>query len=177
LSEIKSTIDIIMERTRGMALSEEERESIRREDLKKRAAGLRLKLTQEPQLADEILSSLAQESGADRRLLESYLWELMIDAIPKDGKVFKYLDLMEKLPGAEERLPALRRLREALKDLTKHQVVDKKKIVTREKKKLAALGISGSAVVPKIPKEGVASEDFLPIIEQFKRELGFQTTK
>lgn len=176
MSEIKSTIDLIMERTRGMALSEEERETIRRQDLRKRAGGLKLRLTEEPQRAEEILSSMNCESDADRGLLETYLWELMMDEIPTDGKIFKYLDLMEKLPGAQGRAHAFHRLREALKDIMKHQVVDKKKVVTREKKKLAALGISGSAVVPKIPKDRVPSEEFLPKIEQFRRELSLPST-
>jgi uncharacterized membrane protein YgaE (UPF0421/DUF939 family) len=141
LGEIKSTIDLMMERTRGMSLSAEERATLREEDLRKKAKGMRLRLIQEPGRAEEILSSLSHESEEDRRFLEFALWELMIDEMPSDSKIFKYIDLMEMLPGAQSRSQTLHRLREAFKEEAKSQVVDKKKILTREKKKLAALAV------------------------------------
>jgi hypothetical protein len=171
LSEIKSTIDLMMERTRGMSLSAEERADLRQEDLRKRARGLKLKLRQDPNRAEEILSPLSEEPADDRRFLESCLWELMIEEMPTDAKTLKYLDLMEKLPGAQARTQALQRLRDAFREVTKSDVIDKKKILTREKKRLAALGISGSAVVPKIPKENVLGGEFLERIELLRREL------
>jgi hypothetical protein len=171
LSEIKSTIDLMMERTRGMALSAEERADLRQEDLRKRARGLKLKLVQAPDRAEEILSPLSEESAEDRRFLESYLWELMIGEMPTDAKTLKYLDLMEKLPGAQARRQALQRLRDAFREVAKSDVIDKKKILTREKKRLAALGISGSAVLPKIPKENILGGEFLERIESLRREL------
>jgi hypothetical protein len=171
LGEIKSTIDLMMERTQGISLSAEERAKLRREDLTKKARGFKLKLVREPERAQEILSALKCESEDDRRLLESLLWELMIEEIPADSKILKYLDLMEKLPGAQGRSRALHRLREAVKEAQKSQLIDKKKILTKEKKKLAALGISGSAVVPKIPKESVAGRDYVKLMAAFRSEL------
>lgn len=171
MSEIKSTIDLMMERTRGMSLSAEERADLRQEDLRKRARGLKLKLVQDPDRVEEILSPLSQEPAEDRRILESYLWELMIEDMPTDAKALKYLDLMEKLPGAQARTQALQRLRDAFREVTKSDVMDKKKILTRERKRLAALGISGSAVLPKIPKGNVPSGEFLERIESLRREL------
>jgi hypothetical protein len=161
----------MMERTRGMSLSAEERADLRQEDLRKRARGLKLKLVQDPDRAEEILSPLSQEPVEDRRTLEAYLWELMIEELPTDAKALKYLDLMEKLPGAQARTQALQRLRDAFREVTKSDVMDKKKILTRERKRLAALGISGSAVLPKIPKENVLGGEFLGRIESLRREL------
>ena len=54
MSEIRSTIDIMMERTRGMSLSEEEKESLRKEELGKRAKGFRIKLLDAASEADDI---------------------------------------------------------------------------------------------------------------------------
>jgi hypothetical protein len=154
-----------------MSLSVEERANLRQEDLRKRARGVKFKLVQDPDRAEEILSSLSKEPDEDRRFLESFLWELMIEEMPTDAKIFKRLDLMEKLPGAQDRSHALHRLRDAFREVAKNDVIDKKRILTREKKRLAALGISGSAVLPKIPKENFPDGEFLERIESLRREL------
>jgi hypothetical protein len=171
LSEIKSTIDLMMERTRGMSLSAEERANLHQEDQRKRVKGLKLKLVQEPERVEEILAPLSNETGDDRLLLESLLWELMIEEMPLDSRVFKYLDLMENLPGAQSRAQVLHRLRDTFKEVAKNQVIDKKKTLNREKKKLAALGISGGAVIPKVPKEDIPSGNFLERIAALSRDL------
>ena len=56
----------MMERTRGMSLSSEEKEKIRQEDFRKRAKGFRIRLLDNPSDADEILSSLSAEAPEDK---------------------------------------------------------------------------------------------------------------
>ena len=176
MSEIKSTMDLIMERTRGMSLSGEERETIRREDMRKRAKGLKLRLTADPERAEEILATLNSEPEEDRNLLESFLWELMVEEMPTDATIFKSLDLLEKLPEARTKTHALQTLRHLCKDMMKDQVLDKKKLLTREKKKLAAMGISGTAVIPKLPKENAISPEFLARMSELRKALQIHTT-
>jgi hypothetical protein len=165
----------MMERTRGMSLSAEERANLHQEDLRKRARGLKLKLIREPERLEEIFAPFSGETGDDRRFPESFLWELMIEEMPADSTVFKFLDLMEKLPGAQSRSQVLQRLRGAFKEAAKNQVIDKKRTLNREKKKLAALGISGGAVIPKVPKEDFPSGEFLERIAALRRELRVPT--
>lgn len=169
LSEIRSTIDLIMERTKGMALSPEERESIRRQDMLKKARGFKLKLLEDPSTAEEALSSLGEESPEDRALVESSLWKLLVEELPSNDEILKYLDLMEKI--APNEAPTLKEIRAAFKSGVKDRISEKKKVVHKEKKRLASLGISGTAVMPKIPQDVDAGDDFSVVLEKFKAEL------
>jgi len=171
VSEIRSTIDIMMERTRGMSLSEEEKESLRKEELGKRAKGFRIKLLDAASEADDILAPLGNEPEADRKLLFSYLWNEMADGIPADHHAQKHLDIMEKLPQATAKGELLNRFRELDKRFSKDQKKDKHKILAHEKKKLAALGISGTAVVPKMPLETEEDAEHLTQLEDLKKKL------
>lgn len=171
MGEIRSTVDLMMERTTGMVLSPEEKEKLRLEDLRKMAKGLTLKLLERPAEADEIIAGLSGQPEQDRALLESMIWEEMIDAIPTDQSALKHVELMQKLPKAETRAALLREVRSLLKSGLKDRTKDRKKILTREKKKLASLGISGTAVVPKIPDESVADSDLAAAVEQLKTDL------
>ncbi len=171
MAEIRSTIDIMMERTRGMAMSSEEKEAVRKEDLTKRARGLRMRLVDGHTTLDEAFANLEAESPEDRDMLVSLLWEDLVDSLPVNKGVFTYLDIMEQLPQGETHRQALKTLRSELKNAQKDQGKDQKKIISREKKKLASAGISGSAVVPKLDMEQLAGESWAVAIEDFRKEV------
>jgi hypothetical protein len=171
LSEIPSTIDLIMQRTKGMSLSKQERDDLNREELRKRAKGLKLKLTEDSSRATEILSSLKDESSENQKILVSFLWEFMLDELAQNEEFSKYMDLLEKLPGAQDKIQILNRLRSAHKSQVKDQQENKKKIVAQEKKKLAAWGISGSAAIPKLPKTAAEDDSFHQLLDTCRKEL------
>jgi hypothetical protein len=171
LGEIRSTIDLMMERTRGMSLSAEEKKTLHRQDLAKRAGGFVMRLLDNPSGSDEILAPLRDESQEDRDLLESLIWNMLTERLSADHDLPKYLDVMGKLKQAETKDPLLKELRSAFHAALKHQSETRKKSATREKKKLAAFGISGSAVVPKLPREDEFGEDFAVVLNKFKEGL------
>jgi hypothetical protein len=88
---------------------------------------------------------------------------------PKED-VPKYLDIMELIdPGKAN---VLKQIRATIKTSAKDKGSDKKKIIHKEKKRLAASGISGTAVVPKITDEMMnEGDDLTPVLEKFKAEL------
>lgn len=171
MAEIRSTIDLMMEKTRGMTLSREERESLRLDDLRKRAKGFRIRLLQSPSAADETLSLLDELPPEDRDVLDDFIWEEMVETLPLDHQILQHLDLMEKLPQARVRGGTLEEIRSRYKTLLKDQAAERHKILAREKKKLADSGISGSAVVPKIPKKSDLNLNFSSNLESLKRSL------
>jgi hypothetical protein len=171
LGEIKSTIELMMERTRGMTMSQEERDRLRVEDLRKRAKGYRLRLLGDPTKTEEILSAVDSDSPEDRALLESFIWQEMVENLPTDKEILHHIDLMRGLPPAKSKTQILEKLRASYKDSLKDSAEDRKKWVAQEKKKLAALGISGSAVMPKLPKDGVPNVDFSSRITTLKKQL------
>jgi len=171
LGEIRSTIDIMMERTRGMTLSEQEQRTLHREELQKRAKGFRMKLLADLANAEQILSALNDEPLEDRTLLEVLIWEELVRGLPVDKEILHHLDAMAFLPQAAKQGQPLADLRAAFKTGLKDAAEDRKKIVAREKKKLAAFGISGSAVIPRIPKESEAAADAQQLVEKYRGRL------
>ncbi len=171
MGEIRSTLDLIMDKTRGMSLSREEKESFHAEELRKRANGFRVRLLDDPSKAEEILSRLNNESENDRQLLHSLLWNAMVEALPADDAVLKYLHIMEMLPAGMAKNAILHELCSSFKSWLRTRGTDRQKTLAREKKKLAAFGISGSAVVPKIPKGSDVEHGFEQELKKFKKEL------
>ena len=171
MSEIRSTIDIMMERTRGMSLSQEEKEQVRREEFKKRARGFRMRLLDSPSMADEILADLDTESNEDRSLLEAILWEELVETLHVDESAFTNLELLGKLPLAVSHAAVLAEMDAFLKSRMKGRALDREKILGRERKKLAAFGISGTAVVPKLPDEPLVPPELLSKWDRWKKLL------
>ena len=157
-----------MERTKGMSLSAEEREEIHREEMLKKAKGYKLKLLHDIAIRDEALIALNQESDSDKNLILQNLWSLLIDDLPRNEEILNYTEVMELI--APHKAPILKELRAAFKSEVKDTFSDKKKIVHKERKRLAALGISGSAVVPKIVTKA-EGDDFVSVIEEFREKL------
>ena len=161
-----------MERTSGMALSEDEKETFRKEEFQKKAKGLKLKLLEDPSRSDQILSEAQEESEANQRLLESLLWEQLINEMAPDKPLLQYLDLLEKLPHAGGLQEIFQEARDSFKAASKTSAKDKKKALARERKRLAAFGISGSAVVPKLPSsDSDASGNLAATVEAYKTRL------
>jgi hypothetical protein len=160
-----------MNKTRGMSLSQEEKEHLRTEELRKRANGFKIRLLDDPSRADEILAALDNEPERNRLVLHSFLWNTMLETLPADDEILKYLHLMEMLPAGKANIAKLRDLRASFKSWLKTRGADRKKVLAREKKKLAAAGISGSAVVPKIPKGSSEERGFEQELGKLKKEL------
>ncbi len=164
-------MDLIMARTRGMTLSPEEQDSLRREQLGKLARGYRMKLLDDPGRVDEILASFSAETPDDRKLLEWFIWQEMVENLPGNVEILKHIQLMEKLSKAETKRGVLGELRAAFKAQLKNQGPARKKILMHEKKRLAAIGISGSAVVPKAPRNVSPDGEFAAALAAFKKRL------
>lgn len=171
MGEIRSTLDLIMERTRGMALSEDEKKGIREERLSKRAKGFHIRLMESPDTVEEVLQSLGEEPEEDRKDLESRIWRGLVESLTPDKELFGTVTVMERLPQAKVKGPILRELRARFTDELKDKSKDRKKILVREQKKLASHGISGTAVVAKMPKESPTDGGLASVLEEFKNRL------
>jgi hypothetical protein len=155
-----------------MTLSSQERIVVRREELLKRARGIRLRLLDEGARVDEVLSGLDAEILQDADLLEAVLWQTMVEMLPETGEeLLRSLTVMEKLPQGQTKGDLLHQVRACFKSALKRQSVERQRVLTREKKKLAALGISGSAIMPKIPSQDGWDDEFRSEMERLKKEL------
>ncbi|MFA6221094.1 MAG: hypothetical protein WC647_02140 [Desulfomonilaceae bacterium] len=170
MTEIRSTIDIMMERTRGMLLSDEEKKRLKNEELQKKAKGYAVKFLEPAGSRQAALSSLNGEPQEYRSLLEKLVWKEIVTKISTEADVNTLFERFEEWPFATSKKSEIESFRTTFKNQVKNKNKDKKTILEREKKKLADAGISGSAVVPKFSKE-METAGLTELIEQFRNAL------
>ena len=145
MAEIKSTLDIIMEKTKGLTMSEEEKEAFRKKEIDGKVRGLFQRFLDgfidAERLKDEI-GSLGEERYAVAR--EALLRECMGRMEPgADNTIL--LDALENAAGLD--IAPIRKIILDYNQDLEQQKMDRKQVL---QKNLDGLGISGSAVIPNI---------------------------
>ena len=148
MAEIKSTIDIVMERTRHMVQTPEERARERAEEREKRSRGFLLKLSGnqiEPGSLTKALSDLPDE---DQAPMKTVLLRTLIEGLGFESNNPPILAGVNVLAG--EALRAETAEAEVLFEAYKSQSEELEKDATGSViEELAAIGVSGSALQPK----------------------------
>lgn len=143
MAEIKSTLDLVMERTRHLTLSEDEKQAQQAEEGAKRLQGLI------QQYADGALKIDALVDGADRLGAQfdidgrDRLAAAVTGRIDPDGDSRRWIEVLETVAPkrgvrAAAALESHRRLRTELETRCANDAIER----------LAAAGIRGTAVVP-----------------------------
>ena len=161
MGEIKSTLDLVMERTRHLSLSAEEKEEQRREEFEKRLQGLLQQYADEALPRDELRDRMAalgteMDMAAPRRAAVAVLRR-----IDPDRENDRWLALLDDLAPdigrpLEDILAAYQKDRAALLQAGQAQVRDR---LARDH------GITGSAVVPNPGQDRAVQGD----LETLKR--------
>ncbi len=172
MSEIKSTIEIMMERTRGMGLSDAEKEQIRRESLEKKAKGYALKIHDYPDSTDKLVQDLMAEAPEELEEIKKLVWNNLVSKIQNNENMDSFLALLQKLMFAPPKKSVFDNYRQLIKEAQKDKSRDRKTLIEREKRKLADFGISGSAIVPKIDK-GSEEQGVNYLVDKMKSELSW----
>jgi hypothetical protein len=164
MGEIKSTLDIIMEKTKGLTLTEEEKQSFKEQELTGKVRGLvqrTLGGSVSRERFEEELAALARR-GVDPVTVKRGLIKECIQEIRLGEDNEAVLKMLEILPGID--LAALRTvLAESEKELLTRREAQEKRLMMRLREK----GISGSAVVPNLD----ADREWEPVLAKLKEDL------
>lgn len=165
MAEIKSTLDLIMEKTKGLTLSPQEKESLRREAWLKKARGLIQKFLDGRvelwKVKDELLDGdLPLEWG-------SLLKREVINGLDPEGENEKRLQLIEEL--LQISLDPWVKILEIFS-----QKVEREKIRMTDqfRKRLSDQGITGSATVPNLANDPA----WMQFLDQEKKAVKAQLT-
>ena len=178
MGEIKSTLDLVMEKTKHFSLSSEERELQKRNELKKRIMGLVQKYE------DELLSAEQVRVDYEKLKAEFKLSEngILIEAIFEQLEINRdnhlMIDLLQQIGDLD--VSPVRSIidgcRQALYRAAEDRRAQLKQILAREH------FISGSAVVPNLEadadwqqQQGKIQAEFADRLGQEKRRLGFES--
>ncbi len=165
MAEIKSSIEIAMEKTKGLILSREEMQKIKDEELRTKAQSLVHRFLEVDFHLREVEKELAKLEADQKKILEKLIWELLIEAIDLDRNNDLILEGLGSLrPGSISLLKQIKTL------LAEYQ--EKKKSVFAETtavimKNLEKKGISGTAIEPKVTE----SKEWVETLTKIKLPL------
>jgi hypothetical protein len=163
MAEIKSTLDIIMEKTKGLTMTEEEKETFRKKETEGKVRGLLQRFLDgfidSERLRNEI-GGLGEKRYAVAR--EALLKECMGRMEPgADNTIL--LDALENAVGLDI-APVQKIILDYNQDLAQKKM-DRKQVL---QKNLEGLGISGTAVIPNIH----ADQEWIRYLSEMNK--GFQ---
>lgn len=149
MAEIKSAVELAMERSKRFAISDQEREEIKRKEIQQKATGLFHRYIEGHLLLHEILKEIERMDEGTQAAVREILLFRCIDALSLGDEDERLLKGIESLKGrslddVRERLRHLRREYSEEKEKIEHKVKDQ---VAGELKRM---GIYGSSVEPNI---------------------------
>ena len=148
MAEIKSSIELAMEKTRGLHFSREEKEKLQEEELYSKAHNLVNRFLEVDFHLKEAEKELAKHDPRQREKLEKLMFQYLIEAIQLDRDNDLIFQGIESFQGKSKRF--IKEIQELIEGYRKRKQKDYRKTEEDLLKKLERQGISGSAVQPKI---------------------------
>jgi hypothetical protein len=173
MGEIKSTLDLVMEKTRNLTLSREEKAEQKYDEIQKQLKGFLLKYQDKIINKDQLkkaIEALRKNHGAmaDDILLRELLGMLKLD-LDNDS----HLDLLQEFCGSN-----IQELKSIFKEYKALMLVSGQKRMRLLKEDLAAKGsISGSAVLPNLEADNVWLAEVRKIKAKFEKRLRHATKR
>ncbi len=170
MGEIKSTLDLVMERTKNLAMSESEKEKQRQTELKKRLTGLIQKVDDQAiKLSefDEQLEELQNKFGPDTA---AHILEMVLDGVGLNHDSTRRLDLLAdhfKLDISSVST-VLDQYRLSVEDLKNRHIEVLKSALSNNFK------ISGTAVIPNIETDPDWQQKRQVVAERFQDQLALE---
>ena len=165
MAEIKSTLELIMERTRNLTMTSEEKESLQRKEATGKIKGSVQKYL-DGLIGLGTLKSEMEESEKNfpdyRKIMESALRE----RLNPEGENRKVFEALEQAVGIDTSP-----LRDRIDRFRRKMETEKEKIAVRLKGELADRHISGSAVIPNPARSEALQTGIRKMKEDFQKEI------
>lgn len=148
MAEIKSAIEIAMEKTKSLRLSSEEREKIKEDEFQSRAHGLVNRFLEVDLHFREVDKELAKLLPEQRAQMEKIMLQVLAESLDLDRKndlVFQGIEILA--PEKKKNIAKIKKLMEEYRSQKEREYQKTEKIL---RARLEAAGISGSAVLPKM---------------------------
>jgi DNA-directed RNA polymerase alpha subunit len=170
MAEIKSALELAMERSKRFAISDQERDEIKRREIEQKATGLFHRYIEGHLSLHEILKEIERADEKTRTVIKEILLSQWIDALSLQEEDERLLKGIESLKGR-----SLDEIREKLHRLS--QDLSEKKEDARQKAReemtgeLRRMGIYGGAVEPNTTGSQVMKSLLEPIDLMYREEI------
>jgi hypothetical protein len=165
MAKIKSTLDIVMERTRNLSMTDEDREALQRKELTDKVRGWVGMLVDRRYSLNDLMASYREEASRAPSLREILRRELL-DHIDPDAHNESILEAWKEVLGLDGGV-----IMEAIGSY--RQAMDQGMNDCRERIRsdLAGSGIAGSAVIPNVEADPECRALSLRMKERFRQSL------
>jgi hypothetical protein len=166
MAEIKSTLDIIMEKAKKFSVTEEERQGFKRQELEGKIKGLVQKTVDGILDSDRFQVEVAALQAKDKDLVDQVLKEELVTRLELGQNSQELLKMLEYAAGSTSS-----GVRKVLADFEKkgekQNEIRRKTLLESFKKK----GISGSAVLPNLDADPEWARVRSEIRQQLQEEI------
>ena len=149
MGEIKSTLELALERTRKLAITQEEREEIKRQELLKKATGLSHRYVEGHVPLQEVLREIERMADQEKSKVKKLLLSQWMEALSLESNHERLFDGIESFGGMN-----VSDLRKKFQLLVSEYQMERKKagqdIERQAIEDLRTEDISGTAVVPRL---------------------------
>lgn len=144
MAKIKSTLDIVMERTKNLTMTQEDKDSLERKEWRDKIRGWIRLLIDRQSTVEELREDFITESARHPVVMEILRQELLehIDPAADNEDILRVWEEVLGLDG--------RRIREAVGSFHSGQEAALSTHEEHVRSRLAGAGVSGSAVVPNM---------------------------
>jgi hypothetical protein len=97
MAEIKSTLELALERTRNLSISEEEKKEIKKKEITQKASGLFNRYMEEELSIGDVVREIGRKEGKEVALIREAVLSQSINAISLDEASEKLVKAIESL--------------------------------------------------------------------------------
>ena len=170
MAEIKSTLELAMERTKKIAISKEEREEIKRKESLQKINGLYHRYMEGHFHLNEILREIEKMNEKTRSMAKEILLSQWIDALSlndKEERLFKGIETLKQRSIDELKEKFHHLLSEYQKEMEKIKQAERAQIGEALKRE----GIYGSAVEPSIEGSEIWKKESHKLDHSYRMKL------
>jgi hypothetical protein len=172
MAEIKSTLELALERTKKMTISEKEKEEIRQKKFLEKAKGLFHRYREGHAPLSELQKEIERMDEKTSAAVKEFLLSQWIDALSlreEDERLIRGIEWLKN--GRLEEV--LERFRQLLSQHREEMEKTRQEVRTRLEEALKREGITGSAVVPNVEGSLLWKEEY----EKLDRVYGVKLEK
>lgn len=168
MGEIKSTLDLVMEKTRNFTLTEEEKKRLRQDEITRRGEAFARRYYNEEITASQLWAEITKEKTEDQASVQAVVKQYLIDAISlthPNNRIYEALRYLVKDKEIVYEMEALER--EFFQTRETHYC----RIANEIKNDLTRRGIFGSAILAKVESSSAWQEAKEMFESAFKKQL------
>ena len=166
MGEIKSTLEIIMEKTKDLTLTEEEKEEIKQKDMAGKIKGIIQKYLDGILDLNRLMIEIAALEEDNRDMVSRVVIDELLQKIGPEADntlVLQVLDTREEIDTAP--------IKDMLEGFQKRLAEEKAVLEEGLMKSLKDKGISGSSVIPNINADPVWMDNIAEMTKAFEERL------